>query len=140
MEKYINQLIGDFESSADSVNGLMEGKVFPDAPEALEAEVDQAIFMLLSEYLNIQPIQFPPVQQLTGDQIRRVEAAFSSLLKAYGFLIYFPPRVHQSLKYQTIIELLSREVPILTTYFWHLATCEYEPAKCPFGSEYCTCF
>jgi len=140
MEKYINQLIGDFQSSADSVNGLMEGKVFPDAPEELEAEVDQAIFMVLSEYLNIQPIQFPPVQLLTGDQISRIEVAFSSLLKAYGFLIYFPPRVHHSLKYQTIIELLSREIPILTTYFWHLATCEYEPTKCPFGSEYCTCF
>lgn len=140
MEKYINQLIEDFQSSADSVIGLMDGKVFPEAPEALEAEVDEAIFMILSEYLNIQPIQFPPVQQLTGDQIRRVEVAFSNLLKAYGFLIYFPPRVHQSLKYKTIIALLSREVPILTTYFWHLATCEYEPTKCPFGSEYCTCF
>ncbi len=140
MEKYIDQLIGDFKSSADSVKGLMEGKVYPDAPEALEAEVDQAVFMMLSEYLNIQPVQFPPVNQLSGNQIRKVEESFTSLLKAYGFLIYFPPRVHQALKYQTIVELLSREVPILTTYFWHVATCEYEPTKCPFGSEYCTCF
>ena len=140
MEKYIDQLIGDFQSSADSVKDLMEGKVYPDAPEALEAEVDQAHFILLGEYLNIQPIQFPPVQQLSANQIRRIETAFTNLLKAYGFLIYFPPRVHQALKYQTIVALLSREVPILTTYYWHVATCEYEPMRCPFGREYCTCF
>lgn len=140
MEKYINQLIGDFQSSADSVKGLMEGKVYPDAPEALEAEVNEALFMVLSEYLNIQAVQFPPVNQLSGDHIRRIEEAFTILLKSYGFLIYFPPRVHQALKYQTIVGLLSREVPILTTYFWHVATCDYEPMKCPFGRAYCTCF
>ncbi len=140
MEKYINQLIGDFQSSAESVKDLMEGKVYPETPDALEAEVDQAYFIVLGEYLNIQPIQFPPVHQISGDQIRKIEAAFTNLLKAYGFLIYFPPRVHQSLKYQTIVKLLSREVPILTSFFWHVATCEYEPMKCPFGREYCTCF
>ncbi len=140
MEKYIDQLIGDFKSSADSVKGLMEDKVYPDTPEALEAEVDQALFMILDEYLNIQPIQFPPVNQLSTEQIRKVVEAFTNLLKAYGLLIYFPPRVHQSLKYQTIIELLSREVPILTTYYWHVATCKFEPIRCPFGREYCTCF
>jgi len=140
MEKYIDQLIEDLQSSADSVKGLMEGKVYPDAPKALEAEVGQAIFMVLSEYLNIQPVQFPPVNQLSGEQLRRIEEAFTTLLRTYGFLIYFPPRVHQALKYQTIITLLSREVPILTTFYWHVATCDYEPMDCPFGREYCTCF
>lgn len=140
MEKYIDQLIDDFQSSADSVKDLMDGKVYPEKPEDLQSEVDQALFLVLSEYLNILPIQFPPIEQLSGDQIRKIETAFTKLLKAYGFLIYFPPRVHQSLKYQTILKLLSREVPILTSYLWHIATCEYEPAQCPFGSEYCTCF
>lgn len=140
MEKYIDQLIGDFQSSAESVKDLMEGKVYPDAPKALEDEVDRAHFLPLGEYLNIQPIQFPPVSKLSGDQIRKVETAFISLLRAYGFLVYFPPRVHHTLKYQTIVELLLREVPILTTFFWHVSTCGYEPVRCPFGSEYCTCF
>ena len=92
MEKYIDQLIGDFQSSADSVKDLMDGKVYPEKPEDLQSEVDQALFLVLSEYLNILPIQFPPIEQLSGDQIRKIETAFTKLLKAYGFLIYFPPQ------------------------------------------------
>jgi len=64
MEKYIDQLIGDFQSSADSVKDLMDGKVYPEKPEDLQAEVDQALFLVLSEYLNILPIQFPPIELL----------------------------------------------------------------------------
>lgn len=140
MTKYINQLIADFQASADSVAGLMGKRVFPEGAEELEKEVDDAMFVVLQEYINILPEQFPPVHLLNINQVRQIEEGFILLLKAYGFLVYFPPRVHLTLKYQILVKLLSREVPILTSYYWHIATCDYEPKNCPFGGEYCTCF
>lgn len=140
MTKYIKQLIDDFRDSATSVDGLMGKRIHPDTAENLEKEVDEAIFINLKEYLNIQPCQFPPASQLTMEQMKEIEQEFILLLKAYGFLVYFPPRVHLTLKYQSLIDLLSREVPILTSFYWHIATCSYEPTECPFGKEYCTCF
>jgi len=140
MTKYIQQLIQDFRASAISVEGLMGVRIHPESAKVLEREVDNAVFIVLKEYLNIQSEQFPPVHLLTMEQIKEIEQEFILLLKAYGFLVYFPPRVHQTLKYHSLVKLLSREVPILASFYWHIATCSYEPTECPFGKEYCTCF
>lgn len=140
MTRYINQLVEDFKASADSVAGLMGNRRFPEEAAALEKELESAIFIALKEYVNIRPEQFPPVNMLDGQQLREIEEAFLLLLKSYGFLVYFPPRVHLSLKYQILVKLLSREVPILQVYYWHIATCDFNPKRCPFGGENCTCF
>lgn len=90
--------------------------------------------------IGFEPEQFPPTGMLNGEQAARLTADLLELLEAYRTLVDMPPGIPAEIVYPQLLRAMHADYldPGRGGYF-HLALCEYDPARCPWPCGYCTC-
>ena len=94
----------------------------------------------MSEWFGLEKELFPPSEMLTAEELRLIADEFEELWGAYSFLPEFPDGLPDKRRYELMCEYLDHRCN-----YWpggwrqHFTFCDYEPANCPFGIEYCHC-
>lgn len=140
MERYLEQLIGDLHTL---YRRNREVKRFSD-PAAELSEVDRVIdekpLITLSEVMGIDPAVFPDSEKLTEEQAAKLARNILALWKYYFIEAVYPENFPMHRLYPLLVKKFSEKCMYFgcisggTTY---IEFCEYDPAHCPFGREYC---
>ncbi len=136
MQHYLSQLISDMRLAVKR------------APRTGKEEFDPEVMMELEEseekpmgyWLGFNKEQFPPSERLNDDQLKLMANEFEQLWAAYSFYPDFPEGLPAKRRYELMRDYIDHP-----TQYWpggwehHFEFCHYDPAHCPFGSEFCRC-
>ncbi|MBC7774547.1 MAG: hypothetical protein H7246_03845 [Phycisphaerae bacterium] len=144
MQKYIRQLTTDIRSAARPEAYEPTQKLLSTSIEDHFAEVeawlaDELPQERIGEILGLEAIQFPPVERLNRNQLRKICEAFEQTMQTYNVSFDMPKRLPWKMRYQLLVSKLEDSVIICDEGFVTVEFCEYDPSECPFGSRYCTC-
>lgn len=138
MNHYLAHLISDMQAAATRVpkSRIPEGTFDPDYMMELEESAKKP----MSEWFGMQKQEFPPSEKLTAEQLELMATEFEQLWAAYSFEPDFPDGLPAKRRYELMRDYLDEP-----TQHWpggwvhHFEFCEYDPANCPFGEEFCRC-
>ena len=139
MERYINQLIDD----------MREAKKRP-RPQKMELPPELEFVRGAEEYLHgelfemgslfgLKKMQFPLVEKLNQEQIKKLVIEFEQLWQAFNFYSDFPDGLSNEIKYKILVDYLEHKTTYVTEGNNHFEFCTYNPESCPFPEEFCTC-
>ncbi|MCC6412792.1 MAG: hypothetical protein IT270_14095 [Saprospiraceae bacterium] len=143
MENYLTQLLSDIRAAQRP-----EVTTFQHESQSLEehfAEVEAWIAGELEDehvfgwHCGLESVQFPPAEQLTGEQMHDLVHALDRLLFSYNITTDLPEGLPIAKAYQLLVGVLDRHVAIVTSGFVGIEFCDYEPESCPFGEGLCQC-
>ncbi len=144
MQKYIRQLTADIRSAArseayePSSNSQMTS--IEDHFAKVEAWLEDDLpTERIGEILGLEAIQFPPVERLNRNQLRKICDAFEHTMQTYNVSFDLPDRLPWKTRYQLLVSKLEDSVIICDDEFVTVEFCTYAPSDCPFGSRYCAC-
>ncbi len=138
MQKYLSQLIADMHKSAEKVpqSRIPVGEFDPEYMMELEESGEKT----MSQWFGLGKEQFPPSEKLSEEQLIQMAAEFENLWNAYSFYADFPEGLPAQRRYELMRDYLDHP-----TQHWpggwehHFEFCDYDPANCPFGNEFCRC-
>ena len=138
MQNYLSQLIADMHLSAEKVpqSRIPVGEFDPEYMMELEESDEKT----MSQWFGLGKEQFPPSEKLSEEQLIQMAAEFENLWSAYSFYADFPEGLPARRRYELMRDYLDHP-----TQHWpggwehHFEFCDYEPANCPFGNEFCRC-
>jgi len=142
MQKYILQLTADIRAAARSEAYEPIPKPFSIENHFAEVEAwleDDLPQERIGEILGLEVVQFPPVERLNRNQLRKVCEAYEQTMQTYNVSFDLPKRLPWKTRYQLLVGKLEESVMICDDGFITVEFCEYDPSACPFGSRYCTC-
>lgn len=90
-------------------------------------------------HFGFEPEQFPPVDRLTGPELDTLTDALCRLWAAYNFTPVFPQGTPGRIMYPLLLERMREPTFVMTRGHLGIEFCDYEPARCPFGTEWCQC-
>ncbi|MFH2141480.1 MAG: hypothetical protein ABIJ97_03590 [Bacteroidota bacterium] len=146
MDKYITQLIEQFQESAKNVGKpSVRAKDF-DLDNELEEEdfiyVEQYIYGTpkpLSEIFGIEKICLPDDEKLTDEQVDILANEAEKLWNAYHFYPDFPKTLPARLRYRKLREYWDDKQVFVGVGEIHVEFCDYEEENCPFPGYCKTC-
>lgn len=144
MERYITQLIEDLlarhkpdaePSAPSSFNEPVDSDdLFEDVERFLSGGYEQRI----GDVLDLIPEQFPPVDQLTPDQLFRLVQTYQHLLFSWNISTDLPEGFPASAAYPLLVSTLDREVYLADDGFVTIEFCTYDSPTCPYAAT-CRC-
>lgn len=140
MQRYVEQLLEDIAAAKANLPVFFDDYDEEDyymLPAHLEAE--EAPYQKLKDWLQLEPIIFPPADRLSTLQIMKILDGLVSLMKHFNYILNFPSSVPPALRYSVFIKELDKNTPYLTYNYWQIDFCNYESMTCPFGTSFCTC-
>ncbi|MFL5747272.1 MAG: hypothetical protein ACJ751_21540 [Niastella sp.] len=146
MQSYINHLLADItEACREQQPEAYSGAAGENDLESIERYFEEVERWLehepehdFSYYCGLQIEQFPPVEQLTNEQMEAVSLAFEKLLFTWNIGVEMPEKLPVSRKYTLLVSVLEKKVAIVENGFETVEFCSYDPPSCPFD-EWCTC-
>lgn len=90
-------------------------------------------------YFGFAPEQFPPVEQFQEEQLKPLCDAICRLWAAYNYTAVFPQKTPARILYPILINAMHEPRTKVDRGHIGVEFCEYEPEKCPFGEEACSC-
>lgn len=145
MERYLDQLIADLRKRALEVPPAREFWLGVDMADKYGVEdlayVEQYLHgtpQPLSEILEIEQAQLPPVHRLTDQQVARLYPEVEKLLNAFHFFPDYPEGLAVLEKYRTLRSAWNMDVVLVGGGENHIEFCE-EAEGCPFPPEFCLC-
>ena len=144
MQKYIRQLTADIRAAARQETFEPNEKLLNTSIEDHFAEVEAWLAGELpqeriGEILGLEAIQFPPVERLNRNQLRKICEAFEQTMQTYNVDFDIPKRLPWKTRYQLLVGKIDDSVAICDDGFITVEFCDYNPKECPFGSRYCSC-
>src|SRR5690625_4437057 len=142
MHPYIPFLLEDIKAGErpESVRELSTPATFEEEMEEIERWVsggnDEHNF---GYYCGLKKEQFPPQDQLSVEDIKRVFKAFERLLFSWNAEIDLPDELPWWLRYQFMLKTLGEEFTPVATGFITFDFCSGYAPDCEFG-KYCSCF
>ncbi len=115
----------------------------PRDPEASLAEAERFVehepLITMFDHFGLRPEEFPPAEQLTDEQLDELVFAIRRLWAAFNFTAVVPSVAPARIVYPLLLQRMTR--PAMVMNFGHVGIefCQYEPAECPFGTEWCEC-
>lgn len=139
MQRYVDYLLEDIDNAKENVpvfyqNDDHEMLLLPPQEERATAPEKP-----LKDWLQLEPVIFPPVKKLNQQQIRAIMLALEDLLLAFNYIIYFPSGTSIEKKYEVLMGHFNQVTPLLTYNFWQIDFCDNTEKGCPFGLESCQC-
>jgi len=138
MQKYVRQLIYDIEHRLESIPSNIRYREL-NTKEPIEEALKKATFKPLEQWIQLSKDLFPPVNQLSENEMKLILTALIRLLSGHGFLINFPKDASLKSKYNALVAHLSEKTPFLENHLWQLPLCGYDAKQCPFGTLHCQC-
>ena len=146
MQKYVNQLIADLKAAKNNIPEKPNVRVlYPDHP-ALEygldyiAEWECAPAVSMNDLFGIDAVVFPDAAKLSVEEMEALTDAILELWGAFNFAADFPDEVPIHLAYTALVKKWREGmVHYASEGVGHLEFCDYEPSRCPWGMEHCSC-
>lgn len=92
----------------------------------------------LGYYCGLKAEAFPPHNQLSGEEVKKICDAFTAMLNSWGFDIDLPDEFPLQRKYQLMIELLDHECTPFNTGRFVFDFCTGYAPDCKL-KEFCPC-
>lgn len=143
MQNYLTQLLSDIRAAHRPEETTLQPE--SQSLEAHFAEVEAWIAGELEDehvfgwHCGLESVQFPPAEQLTGEQMVDLVHALDRLFFSYNITTNLPEGLPIATAYRLLVGVLDRHVAIVTSGFVGIEFCDYEPGECPFGAEFCAC-
>ncbi len=139
MQRYIDQLIGDMQEAKNrprpqKMSLPPELEFVRGAEEYLYGELYE-----MGNLFGLKKMQFPPVEKLNPEQIKKLVLEFEQLWQAFNFYPDFPDGLPETIKYKILVDYLEHKTTYVTQGNNHFEFCTYDPDSCPFPEEFCTC-
>jgi len=101
----------------------------------LEGAAESSMFY----HFDLKPEQFPQPEILMDSQLDALTLALKRLWAAFNFTAVVPDKTPGRVVYPILLKRMLE--PAMVMDFGHAGVefCDYEPAHCPFGLEYCSC-
>lgn len=143
MQAYINYLLEDILNAERQ-------EVQPTATTATENEKLEKHFAEIEQWIEREPVhtfgyycglnkeQFPPVEQLSENQLQQLNKAFRHLLFTWNLDVAIPENLPASRYYSLLVSVLDLQTDIVSSGFMTFEFCSYDTDSCPFGA-YCNC-
>ena len=90
-------------------------------------------------HFGFEPVQFPPAERLSDEELDALSQALCRLWAAYNFTPVFPDTAPGRVVYPQMLKRMEEPTFVMTHGHLGVEFCEYEPSECPWGLEYCTC-
>ncbi len=90
-------------------------------------------------HFGFEPMQFPPAERLSDEELDALTQALCRLWAAYNFTPVLPDAVPSRVVYPLLLKRMEEPTFVMTRGHTGVEFCEYEPSECPWGLEYCTC-
>ncbi|MBI4645184.1 MAG: hypothetical protein HY738_00985 [Bacteroidia bacterium] len=139
MQRYIEQLVEDIRARK---NYVPKEEPFSEVYEEFEVQMmtlEDGPDTQLSKVFKLDKEAFPPADKLTNEQIETLVNEILSLWAAYNIEAMYPENVPPRILYPLLVEQLDKPFQYWTGWQMTMELCDYEPDRCPFGTEYCTC-
>jgi len=89
-------------------------------------------------YCGLETINFPPPEQLTGEELKLVCEALGRLLSSWNSGIDLPEKLPLPLRYKFMVNALDEGFTVVNSGFMHFDFCSGYAPDCVF-KEYCSC-
>ena len=145
MHNYLQQLL-ELLSGAKTRRPRPRELHLPDDMKGLEDVIDLKMSMeeaeKTMEYIfGVERYYFPPAEKLNDEQLTLLVSAILDLWHEFHYEADLPVGLPARIVYPLLVDCWNRTFPLLrgTNGTWHVEFCHYEPAECPFPSEFCRC-
>lgn len=142
MDEYIKQLIEELEQAVSArVNSDLESKwnelkhPFDEIENYISGSEDQPF----EQICNLKNAGFPPASQLSFAQMNLLSNGLLDLMLVYNIYANLPELLPVKKAYSLLVEALSQPLTIIEDGMAGLEFCDYDPNKCPFGVNFCSC-
>jgi len=146
MDQYVLQLAEQMRESAQNLPDPNVVTEFDEEslPKELKPFADVERFLQgkakpIAVITGIDTNAFPPPEKLSDAQISFLYGEMTLLLQAYCFYADFPKGLPDSIRYSLLRKEWDEEVVYMGDGFSGLEFCDYEPSRCPFPEEFCSC-
>ncbi len=139
MQHYIDYLICDLQNAKKNVPQEKQPGEGYEAFENHMMELEESPDVLLSDLFGIKSDVFPPLEKLTDEQVEQLNTAIIEMWAAFNIKAVFPENLPARLLYPALLTLFSKSMHYWPGWHMGLELCNFDPDKCPFGTEYCTC-
>lgn len=108
---------------------------FLEMEQWLKGNADSSMFY----HFGLEPEQFPPPERLTDEQLDALTQALIRLWAAFNFTAVVPSIAPGRVLYPLLLKKMLEPATVMD--FGHVGVefCDYEPERCPFGIEWCSC-
>ena len=143
MHPYIPHLLEDIKNAQRKDGPLEEihsaredlAEHFEEVERWLSAEEPPHTF---GYYCGLKAADFPPPEQLSIKDMKRVSSAFEKMMYTWNLDISFPEKLPVPFAYKMLVELLDTKTMITNSGFVGFDFCNGDPSDCVF-KEYCSC-
>lgn len=139
MHPYIPHLLEDIEKAHRTASDVVQparDMSFEEEMEALEDWDDHAF--TFGYHCGLDPINFPPPEQLTTKDIKIVNRAFRKMMASWNISSDLPGQMPARVAYSFIVDSLNEKVPIVDNGFVGIDFCTGYAPDCKL-KEYCNC-
>ena len=142
MHPYIPHLLADI-TAAHRTEIPEENEVHQNAEEYFEAidkwlsgeEPDRSF----GYYCGLDPINFPPADQLTDEEMIIIRKAFEKMMATWNYGIDLPENLPVAFAYNLIVNSLNQETTLIDFGCMHFDICSGYAPDCEL-KEYCPCW
>ena len=140
MHPYIPHLLADIEAAQrteipeEKFHQSME-EHFEEIDKWLSGETPDRTF---GYYCGLDPANFPPVEQLTDEEMIIVRKAFEKMMHTWNYSIHLPENLPVPFAYELIVNSLNHESTLMDSGVMHFGCSGYAP-DCEL-KEYCPCW
>ncbi len=141
MHPYLPHLLSDIAAGRRTEPEQEEvySKTFEEEMEEIEkwvaGEVPEYPF---GYFCGLRPVQFPPSNQLTNDDMLLVCDSFSEMMLTWNLDATFPEELPIAFMYDILVKFLDEKISIPDSGFMTYDFCNSYPPDCVF-KEYCSC-
>jgi len=140
MHPYILHLLNDIQAAHRSETGEKPRIVsFEEQMEEAERFVTRPFGKgTLSDHCGLNREIFPPVEQLSEEDMRLVNEQFINMLRSWHAEIGLPTEMPTAMQYQLLVDLLDHDFMYFEYGFYGIDFCTGNPEGCKLGA-YCPC-
>lgn len=91
------------------------------------------------DHFGFTPEQFPPAERLSDAELDALTEQILRLWAAFNLIPSLPEEAPARVVYPLLIARMAKPTMIAKHGIVGIEFCHYEPAGCPFGSEWCDC-
>jgi hypothetical protein len=146
MQNYVHQLLTDMAAAQKNLPTDVDyALLYPDHPATAYGlthlvEYEMSPRHSMDDLFGIKAEQLPPVETLTDAQIEQLNDGILSLWSAFNFHADTKEGVPPRILYKVLRDYWATEkVQYMSVGMMHIEFCDYNPDKCPWGNDYCTC-
>lgn len=144
MQAYVNFLLKDIAAAHRPEDYFDKSRKNTEEEDLKESLEESEMFVTREHesgfegYCGLKRESFPPVEQLSNEQLAQVTTAFVTMMNTWNLEVAFPDDLPPLRRYELLMDILVKPVMIFKHGFYCFDFCTGEPVGCQL-EDYCTC-